>query len=180
VPTVTTRVERYFGFVDLCGFSDFTDSHGDDAAADALHALRQEVRDAATDAGIRVAKWLGDGAMLVGVEAGPLLDAVAACNRSRALPSLILPLRAGVAGGPVIVFEGDDYVGRPVNLAAKLCALADPSKALVHQALAERLPASLTVLATTRRSVPGFAEPIDLLEVALPSTAPLGAGQLDA
>jgi class 3 adenylate cyclase len=114
------------------------------------------------------------------IQAGPLLDAVAACNRSRALPSLILPLRAGVAGGPVIVFEGDDYVGRPVNLAAKLCALADPSKALVHQALAERLPASLTVLATTRRSVPGFAEPIDLLEVALPSTAPLGAGQLDA
>lgn len=42
-----------------------------------------------------------------------------------------LPIRAGLASGPVIMFEGDDYIGYPVNVAARLCDQARP-----HQLLA--------------------------------------------
>src|SRR5712692_4297801 len=73
-----TRVSRSFAFVDLCGFTDFVDLHGDDAAVAELRILRAGVREAAGAAGVRVDKWLGDGVMLVGVEPEPLVTAVLA------------------------------------------------------------------------------------------------------
>ena len=36
-----------------------------------------------------------------------------------------LPMRAGIATGPVIILEGDDYVGKSVNTAARLCDRAE-------------------------------------------------------
>lgn len=70
------RVPRTFAFVDLSGFTSFTDTHGDEEAGDVLAAFRKAVRDVSSRRGVRVAKWLGDGAMLVGVESGPLVEAV--------------------------------------------------------------------------------------------------------
>jgi len=66
--SATTRVTRTFAFIDLCGFTDFSDSHGDDAAVGELVKLRASVRAAAPLFGVRVDKWLGDGVMLVGVD----------------------------------------------------------------------------------------------------------------
>ena len=71
-----TRVERSFAFVDLSGFTRFTDVQGDDEAVDILSAFRAVVRGVASTHGVRIAKWLGDGAMLVGVEPEPLLEAL--------------------------------------------------------------------------------------------------------
>src|SRR5207237_9938692 len=76
--SATTRVTRTFAFVDLCGFTDFSDSHGDDAAVDELLILRASVRAVAPLFGVRVDKWLGDGVMLVGVDAEPVVAAVVA------------------------------------------------------------------------------------------------------
>lgn len=70
------RVSRTFAFVDLCGFTDYAEREGDDRAADVLHVLRARLRETATNHGVRVDKWLGDGAMLVAVEAASLLAAV--------------------------------------------------------------------------------------------------------
>lgn len=67
------RVQRAFAFVDLCGFTDYADDHGDDEGADVLHLLRASFRESATNHGVRVDKWLGDGAMLVAVERPALL-----------------------------------------------------------------------------------------------------------
>ena len=49
--------------------------------------------------------------------------------------SATLSLRAGMDVGPVIMFEGDDYIGRPVNVAARLCDLAGPRKLLATDAV---------------------------------------------
>ena len=59
------RVARTFAFVDLSGFTQFTDLHGDDEAVAVLSQFRAALRATASDIGVRVAKWLGDGAMLV-------------------------------------------------------------------------------------------------------------------
>src|SRR3979490_434475 len=96
------RVTRTFAFLDLCGFTDFVDVHGDEAAVEELSALRTTVRDVASRCGIRVDKWLGDGVMPVGVESQPLIEAVMAIEARTAGHSR-LPLRAGVASGPVII-----------------------------------------------------------------------------
>src|SRR3954447_13341817 len=75
------RVERTFAFVDLCGFTAFTESEGDQRAVEVLADFRACVRQVASDYGVRVAKWLGDGAMFVGVDQEALVSAVLEVER---------------------------------------------------------------------------------------------------
>jgi adenylate cyclase len=162
--TAPPRVERTFAFVDLCGFTDFNDEHGDDGAAEVLHILRASVREAASNHGVRIDKWLGDGAMLVGVESPPLLNAVIEAKWALAEEAL-LPMRAGLAVGRVMVFEGDDYVGRVVNLAARLCDLAEKDQCLAPASVGPRCPPGLVAQPVGSRRVRGFAQPIDLVAI---------------
>ena len=125
------RVERTFAFIDLCGFTAFTEAEGDQRAVALLSDFRSCVRQVASDHGVRVAKWLGDGAMFVAVDAGqPLVEAVLEVERHFDEIQAPLALRAGMARGPVILFEGDDYIGTAVNLAARLCDIAAPHELL--------------------------------------------------
>jgi adenylate cyclase len=96
-----TRIERSFAFVDLCGFTWYTDVQGDDEAVDILlNAFRAVVRGVASARGVRIAKWLGDGAMLVGVEPEPLLEALVEIEALITDSGSPLPLRAGFTTGP--------------------------------------------------------------------------------
>lgn len=158
------RVQRTFAFVDLCGFTDFADECGDEEAAEVLRLLRGSIREAATNHGIRVDKWLGDGAMLIGVETPAVLAAVIEAKWALDGES-DLPLRAGVAAGPVMVFDGDDYIGRAINLAAKLCDLAAPAQCLAPAELGVTCPVGLQATAIGTRDVPGFHRPVDLVAV---------------
>ena len=123
------RVHRTFAFVDLCGFTDFVDDHGDDGAVQELQTLRATVREVAPLFGVRVEKWLGDGLMLVGVDSEPLVGAALAIEQRHSRLGQ-LELRGGIASGAVILLEGDDYVGRAVNLASRLCDIAGPGQLL--------------------------------------------------
>jgi class 3 adenylate cyclase len=126
--TMIPLVERAFVFVDLCGFTQFMSARGEHAATDALASFRTLTREIATRRGVRVAKWLGDGAMLVGVEVGPTVATGAELiARYR---GHTLALRGGIAHGSVLLFDGDDYIGRPANLAARLCQAARPGEFL--------------------------------------------------
>ena len=122
------RVRRAFGFIDLCGFTSLTSAHGDEEAVTHLGAFRLAVRETCSRRGVRVAKWLGDGAMLVCVEEAPLVAAV--LELEHRISGSSLALRAGVTVGDVILFEGDDYIGNAVNLAARLCDMASPHEVL--------------------------------------------------
>src|SRR2546421_10972910 len=62
------RVRRYFAFIDLCGFTRFTEVHGDEEAVAVLTGFRTLVRFIASEHGGRVAKWLGDGARLLSTQ----------------------------------------------------------------------------------------------------------------
>lgn len=123
------RVHRTFAFLDLCGFTDFVDEHGDDGGVHELQLLRATVREVAPLFGVRVEKWLGDGLMLVGVESESLVGASLAIERRHSLIAQ-LDLRGGIASGDIILLEGDDYAGRAVNLASRLCDLAEPGRIL--------------------------------------------------
>jgi class 3 adenylate cyclase len=163
--TASMRVTRTFAFLDLCGFTDFVDVHGDEAAVEELAALRTTVRDVASRCGVRVDKWLGDGMMLVGVESQPLIEAVMAIEARTAGHSR-LPLRGGVASGPVILLEGDDYVGRAVNLAARLCDRARAHQVLAAADLADDLPDGVKSKAMAGMRVRGFIRPVEVVSLA--------------
>jgi len=65
-----------FAFVDICGFTALTERGGPRRAVRALEVFRSLVKEVAGRRGIRVAKWLGDGALLVGVKPGPTVATV--------------------------------------------------------------------------------------------------------
>ena len=160
-----TRVERTFGFIDLSGFTQFTDEHGDAEAVRLLARFRTAVREVAAQRGVRVAKWLGDGAMLVSVERELLVEAIVAIQDLLGDCVLPLPLRAGIASGPVILFEGDDYIGMAVNLAARLADLAGPGEVLAHAEVMSSLMVNTSAEPIGRRSLPGIAEPLEVVRL---------------
>ena len=159
------RVERWFAFVDLSGFTSFGDEFGDDASVRVLTLFRSAVRKIATDFGVRIAKWLGDGCMLVSVEPGQLVAAV--CELERLTRELDLPLEmhAGMAGGGVILLEGDDYTGRCVNLAARLAIVAERGEVLCTPELAEHAPEGTPVEPAGMITVAGLHDPVAVVRV---------------
>ena len=160
------RIDRSFAFIDLCGFTAYTDHEGDDEAVDILNAFRATVRGVASARGVRIAKWLGDGAMLVGVEAEPLLEAIVEIEALIDSSGSPLPLRGGFTSGRVILIDGDDYIGTPVNLGARLCDCAEPRQILAPADTVEHLYTSLVARPIGTRAIAGFDDPVDLVELA--------------
>ncbi len=119
-------VTRTFCFADLCGFTAYTRSHGPHEAVVMLGDFRRITRSVAAKRGVRVAKWLGDGAMLVSTDAAAAVSLGA--HLIHHFAGRGIQVRVGAATGEALLFEGDDYVGEPVNLAAKLCAAAPPGE----------------------------------------------------
>ena len=118
--------------MELCWFTAYADAHGDTASV----AVLAELRTSCSERGVRVTKWLGDGAMLSGVDSASVIACVATV-RDRVALNGPLAVRAGITVGRVIMLEGDDYVGGAVNRAAQLCRAAAPKRILadVHAAL---------------------------------------------
>jgi adenylate cyclase len=149
------RVTRCFAFLDLCGFTAYTNEHGDGQAVAALAQLRATLRAEAERHGVRVTKWLGDGAMLSGIDTTSVIRCTA---RVRDIVSHGGPmaLRAGICEGPVIMFEGDDYIGAAVNWAARLCDAAEAHQVLIDGGTAARVPAELELRALPAVSLDGL------------------------
>lgn len=165
--SVPPRLERSFGFIDLCGFTNYCEQHGDARAVGLLHTFRANVRETASNHGVRVDKWLGDGAMLIADDWAPLARAVMELHEALA-GEFPLAMRAGLAAGSVLVFEGDDYVGRAINLAAKLCELAEPGQCLAPASLGTDVPPGFATSPAGTREIPGFAEVLDLVALHAP------------
>ena len=137
------QIERTFCFADLSGFTRYTSEHGPLAAVDRLGEFREVSRDVAAKRGVRVAKWLGDGVMLVGVEAYEVVEAVVDIELIVDLAGSELPIRAGIARGDVMVVDGDDIIGRPAILAARLCDLAAEHHVLAEEGTIEPIMANV-------------------------------------
>jgi adenylate cyclase len=155
--------ERWFSFVDLSGFTSFGDQFGDDESVRVLTVFRAAVRQVATDYGVRIAKWLGDGCMLVSVDPTMLIGAV--CKLESLTHELELPLsmHAGCAGGDVILLEGDDYTGRSVNLAARLANVATAHEILATVELAEYAPEGTAIEPAGMITVAGIHDPVEIV-----------------
>ena len=172
------RVQRTFAFADLCGFTHFTNRHGDERAVDVLTRFRGVVREIGSSYGVRVAKWLGDGAMFVSTAREPAVESILHLAGRADEVGVRLPLRAGLAAGPVILFEGDDYIGGPVNLAARLCDAAEPRELLATAELADAVPPWADAVPVGPRDISGFPTAIDVVRVEASVALPVaGAGQ---
>jgi len=156
--------------LDLSGFTNYTAEHGDDAAGTILIGFRATCRQVSSARGVRIAKWLGDGCMLVSVHQPASIAAVLdIADRSRVVCAP-LALRAGLATGHALLFEGDDYIGAAVNLAARLCDAAGRHEVLMAASGLGTLPPGVTASAYGPVLLHGFPEPVDV--IALSGMAP--------
>ena len=163
-PAVSHRVLRTFGFIDIGGFTTYANVEGDDRAVEQLSRFRSIVRAVGSGTGVRVAKWLGDGAMLVSLEPVSMVSAILDIMRRMKQGDLDFALHSGVAQGKVILFEGDDHIGSTVNLAARL---ADEAGEWQIFAPIDTLPGlSNTDAPVGSVSVQGFREAVEVADLA--------------
>jgi adenylate cyclase len=108
------------GFVDIVGFTQLGEDVTPEELGPVVRGFERTVSDA-VDPPVKLVKTIGDAAMLVAPEPGPVLDTVIGLvDRSTDDGPL---LRGGVACGDGLPRAGDWY-GRPVNLASRLTGFA--------------------------------------------------------
>ena len=161
------RVERWFAFVDLSGFTSFGDEFGDDESVRVLtlfRSARAQRRDRLRCAHRQVAgRRMHVGVGRAGASSSPRCASSKSSSSELELP---LAMHAGMAGGAVILLEGDDYTGRCVNLAARLADGRPRGELLSHArargASRPRAPRS------SRRGwspLPGLHDPVEVVRI---------------
>jgi adenylate cyclase len=159
------RVPRTFEFVDLSGFTNYTAAYGDDAAGRILGAFRSIAREVASERGVRIAKWLGDGCMVVSVDQADAVIFALELERRAATVCAPLGVRVGIASGYALLFEGDDYIGSAVNMASRLCDIASPGEILIPAMQIETLPEGVVATDHGSLELHGFPGSIEVLEL---------------
>ncbi|MFL5894896.1 MAG: adenylate/guanylate cyclase domain-containing protein [Thermoleophilaceae bacterium] len=128
-------------FTDIVSSSALFDRHGTAHAHEMLRRHFTLLRSAVSDSGGLVVKSLGDGLMVVFAGPGPAVECALAMQRAVADCADPLELRVGIASGEAVCDE-DDYFGRPVIVARRLCDVARPGDVLVAEATHRLIPAS--------------------------------------
>jgi adenylate cyclase len=157
-------------FVDLAGFSAYTERHGERAAAELASSFALKAMQVGRRAGLRPVKTVGDAVIFVTSEAEragrgalALLEAFDGGTRSP------LGVHIGLAAGEVIERD-DDVFGFPVNMAAHLSAAARSGQILIDNAVAQQLPRRLfDVVDAGSRTMKGLSKAVRLFDLLKPS-----------
>lgn len=157
------RVPRTFVFVDISGFTNFTTENGDDAAGRLLAAWRSVTREVASDTGVRIAKWLGDGCMIVAVDQRDAITFALELQKRSVAACAPLSIRVGMASGLALLFEGDDYIGTAVNMAARLCDAAEPYEVIIPTEQVEHLPEGVVAVPHEPLTLRGLSDAIKVV-----------------
>jgi adenylate cyclase len=146
-------------FLDITGYTRLTEERGDQAAAELAARLTPLVQRTAERHGGKVVKWLGDGVMFHFRE--PAGGVIAALEMIDAISGAGLPpAHVGLHTGPV-VFQGGDYFGRTVNLAARIGERAAPGQVLVTQEIVDRvIPDGIAFEPIGEVELKGVSEPV--------------------
>ena len=162
-------------FCDIRGFTAFAEHRPPEEAVAVLNRHLQRQADLITRFHGDVDKFLGDGVFAHFTGPDKALDAIrcavemhrggAAGSDDPALPALAVGV--GIATGEVIVGSVGganrlDYtaVGAPVNLAARLCAAAEPGETLLNDATFAAVRGLVAAEPAPPLTVKGFSEPV--------------------
>jgi len=152
-------------FTDIVGSTEMTQRLGDQAAFDMLSLHDRIVRDALSAHRGNEVKHTGDGIMASFVSATSAvrcgMDALQALGAHRASnPGHPLRIRIGMAAGEPIE-HANDLFGATVQLAARLCAHAEPEQILLSNAVAELCAGKqFPIRDAGRLALKGFEAPV--------------------
>ena len=175
-PGAGTAAYRGFLFADMRGFTAFAERHGNTAAAAAVTRFLEITRRAiARHAGAET-KTEGDAIHAVFPSASSAvlcgLDIVEGAAELAARESdRTIPVGVGVHAGEAIE-TAEGYIGRAVNIAARLCAAAKPGEVLVSSTVKGIAQSSIPVgfMPRGRRRLKGIQDPVVVYAVTRDTT----------
>lgn len=153
-------------FTDMVGSTEMTSRYGDDAAFAMLRIHDRVVRDALRENHGREVKHTGDGIMAAFVSA--VCAVRAACRIQAALrehneggPEFPVTVRVGISAGEPVE-DHEDLFGSTVQLAARLCAQAEPGQILVSDVIAGLcIGKGLQFSHGCKHDLKGFDQPVE-------------------
>jgi adenylate cyclase len=150
------------GFADIVSFTALTNQLENDRIGDLVEIFESRCADVVAGQNGRVIKSIGDAVLFVNEDPIRAYDTaegiIAVIGRDPRMPDV----RVGLSTGSVVMRLGDVF-GSPVNLAARLTAVARRNRVIVDQDTAERLPEDqFEARALPARPVRGFGlvEPV--------------------
>lgn len=163
-------------FTDIVGSTDMTQRLGDEEAMAIIDVHDNVVRMALKTMSGREVKHTGDGIMASftsahsAVRCGIQVQQELTAHAARA-PERALQVRIGMAAGEPLERNNDLY-GSTVQLAARLCAHAQPAQILVSNAVAELcIGKALPMTDVGRLTLKGFDQPVQAHAVVVIATA---------
>ena len=158
--TIAGAHDMTVAFADMAGFTALSDRLAIEDLG-RIAARFEELVTGVAEPPVRLVKVLGDGAMFAADDAGALVAAqleLVAAAADDDLP----PVHAGVAHGPALHSAGD-WLGRTVNLAARLCGVAPPWTVLATAEVREAAGEALRWEAAGSFELRGIAGPVPAL-----------------
>jgi class 3 adenylate cyclase len=186
------RVEiRTFLIADVRGYTRFSQEHGDEAASQLARSFADVVRSSVSAEAGDLVELRGDEALCAFDSArAALATAIDLQRRSREAvdgkPALPLGIGVGLDAGEAVPTEGG-YRGRALNVAARLCSLAEPGEVLASETVAALAGRDGLIGFRARKPVrvKGIHDPIRFVEVVsatplppLPSAPPAPRARL--
>jgi class 3 adenylate cyclase len=163
-----------FLIADVRGYSRFTSEHGDEAAARLAAKFSDLVKEGVQTRDGRVIEIRGDEALAVfesarqAIRAAKDLQYVFA-EESEADSDLPLRVGIGVDSGEAVELEDGSYRGNALNVAARLCGLAQGGEVLVSEGtrhLAGQIP-GLRYVDRGSMTLKGIADPVRALRIVM-------------
>jgi adenylate cyclase len=152
------RLRVAIAFADLAGYTRLTEEAGEEQAVDVVEQFVAGVEATLSD-DARVIKTIGDEVMIVGSDAGALVDWAVGYQRlaANARPRPRIGMHAGAA-----LYRDGDYYGRAVNLAARVAARSAGGEVLVTRPVLEAAGPHLRFDQIGEVKLKGFSEPTEL------------------
>ena len=159
-------------FTDLEGFTSFTDTHGDSAAAALINEHHRVAGPVVRRWHGRVVKHLGDGLLCTFPDANGAIRAALELLENAPSP---LRLRAGLHVGEAMVTQ-DDVVGQVVNVAARVTETAKGNQVVLtaETARAAGVVPGVEFRHFRKRRLKGISERMELCQAVPVPTPPAG------
>jgi class 3 adenylate cyclase len=161
---------RAIMFTDLKGSTAMTTQFGDKKSLHLLHIHNALTRNALSDYAGREVKHLGDGIMASFASQTQAVECAMAIQSAFATyntehPEAPLHLRIGLSAGEPVE-EDHDLFGATVQLAARLCAHAEPDQILVSQSVMENYSGEKPLFSEAGQiTLKGFDQPVQVYDV---------------
>lgn len=143
------------GFADIVSFTELSNSLDEEGIGDLVEVFEARCHDVVSTVGGRVIKSIGDAVLFVVPSAASAIEIGEGIIRVIGRDPRMPDVRVGISSGSVVTRMGDVF-GPPVNMAARLTAVARRNRIIVDAATADLLPDNFITRRLPARPVRGF------------------------